>query len=145
MLQYEASTQYSFSRSDLKCHHYCTRDGCAEQYTLSFKKQKNAINVITRDGNIRSTFFASGWGIYIEVYGNNACFLTPRSELYYSVIYLNGTSMNIEQKTFVQQVEPPLWRIPVRKYSRSKRHYPTSVLERRRIRANSQGKNHERQ
>ena len=86
----------------------------------------------------------SGWGIYIEVYGNNACFLTPHSELYYSVIYLNGTSMNIEQKTFVQQVEPPLWRIPVRKYSRSKRHYPTSVLERRRIRANSQGKNNVR-
>ena len=118
---------------------------CTSTLLLSFKKQKNAINVITRDGNIRSTFFASGWGIYIEVYGNNACFLTPRSELYYSIIYLNGTSMNIEQKTFVQQVEPPLWRIPVRKYSRSKRHYPASVLERRRIRANSQGKNHERQ
>ena len=64
--------------------------------------------IITRDVDIRSIFFASGWGIYIEVYGNNACFLTPRSELYYSVIYLNGTSMNIEQKTFVQQVEPPL-------------------------------------
>ena len=29
--QYEVSTQYSFSRSDLKCHRYCTRDGCAEQ------------------------------------------------------------------------------------------------------------------
>ena len=29
--QYEASTQYSFSRSDLKCHRYSTRDGCAEQ------------------------------------------------------------------------------------------------------------------
>ena len=64
--------------------------------------------IITRDVDIRSIFFASGWGIYIEVYGNNACFLTPRSELCYSVIYLNGTSMNIEQKTFVQQVEPPL-------------------------------------
>ena len=46
--------------------------------------------------------------IYIEIYGNNACFLTQRSELYYSVIYLNGTSMNIEQKTFVQQVEPTI-------------------------------------
>ena len=64
--------------------------------------------IIIRDVDIRSIFFGSGWGIYIEVYGNNACFLTPRSELYYSVIYLNGTSMNIEQKTFVQQVEPPL-------------------------------------
>ena len=64
--------------------------------------------IITRDVDIRSIFFASGWGINIEIYGNNACFLTPRSELYYSVIYLNGTSMNIEQKTFVQQVEPPL-------------------------------------
>ena len=64
--------------------------------------------IIIRDVDIRSIFFASGWGIYIEVYGNNACFLTQRSELYYSVIYLNGTSMNIEQKTFVQQVEPPL-------------------------------------
>ena len=42
---------------------------------------------------------------YIEVYGNNACFLTLRSELYYRVIYLNGTSMNIEQKTLVRQVE----------------------------------------
>ena len=57
--------------------------------------------IITRDVAIRSTFFASGWGIYIEVYGNNACFLTR-------VAYLNGTSTNIEQKTFVQQVEPPL-------------------------------------
>ena len=57
-----------------------------------------------------SRVYSSGLvgGIYIEVYGNNACFLTPRSELYYSIIYLNGTSMNIEQKTFVQQVEPPL-------------------------------------
>ena len=64
--------------------------------------------IITRDVDIRSIFFASGWGIYIEVYGINACFLTPRSELYYSVTYLNGTSMNTEQKTFVQQVEPPL-------------------------------------
>ena len=63
--------------------------------------------IIARDVDIRSIFFAV-WGIYIEVYGNNACFLTPRSELYYSVIYLNGTSMHIEQKTFVQQVEPPL-------------------------------------
>ena len=45
----------------------------------------------------------------------------------------------------LQQVEPPLWRIPVRKFIRSKRHYPPSVLERRRIRANSRGKNHERQ
>ena len=35
--QYEASTQYSFSRSDLKCHRYCARDGCAEhlQRTLN--------------------------------------------------------------------------------------------------------------
>ena len=64
--------------------------------------------IITRDVDIRSIFFASGWGIYIEVYGDNACFLTSRSELYYSVIYLNGTRMNIEQKTLVQQVEPPL-------------------------------------
>ena len=64
--------------------------------------------IITRDVAIRSIFFASGWGIYIEVYGNNACFLIPHSELYYSVTYLNGTSMNIEQKAFVQQVEPPL-------------------------------------
>ena len=63
--------------------------------------------IITRDVDIRSIFFASGWGIYIEVYGNNACFLTSHSELYYSVTYLNGTSMNIE-KTFAQQVEPPL-------------------------------------
>ena len=63
---------------------------------------------VTRDVDIRSIFFASGWGIYIEVYGNNVCFLTPHSELYYSVTYLNGTSMNIEQKTFVQQVQPPL-------------------------------------
>ena len=61
--------------------------------------------IITRDVDIRSIFFASGWGIYIEVYGNNACFLTPPSELCYSVIYLNGTSMNIEEKTFVLQVE----------------------------------------
>ena len=75
---------------------------------LLFKKQKNAINVITRDIDIRSRFFGSGWGIYIEFYGNNACFLTLRSELYHSIIYLNGTSMNIEQKTFVQQVQPPL-------------------------------------
>ena len=64
--------------------------------------------IITRDIDIRSIFFASGWGIYIEVYGDNICFLTSRSELYYSVIYLNGTNMNIEQKTLVQQVEPPL-------------------------------------
>ena len=63
--------------------------------------------IITCDVDIRSIFFGSGWGIYIEVYGNNACFLTPRGELYYGVIYLNGTSMNIEEKTFVQQVEPP--------------------------------------
>ena len=63
--------------------------------------------IITRDVDIRSIFFASGSGIYIEVYGDN-CFLTSRSELYYSVIYLNSTSMNIEQKTLVQQVEPPL-------------------------------------
>ena len=28
------------------------------------------------------------------------------AQLYYRVIYLNGTSMNIEQNTFVQQVEP---------------------------------------
>ena len=64
--------------------------------------------IITRDVDIQSIFFASGWGIYIEVYGDNTFFLTLRSELYYSVIYLNGTSMNIEQKTLVQQVEPPL-------------------------------------
>ena len=64
--------------------------------------------IITCDVDIRSIFFASGWGIYIEVYGNNACFLTPPSELCYSVIYLNGTSMNIEEKTFVLQVEPRL-------------------------------------
>ena len=64
--------------------------------------------IIIRDIDIQSIVFASGWGIYIEVYGNNACFLTLRSELYYSVIYLNGTSMNMEQRTFVQQVEPPL-------------------------------------
>ena len=64
--------------------------------------------IITRDVDIRSIFFASVWGIYIEVYGDNTCFLTSRSELYYSVIYLNGTRMNIEQKTLVQQVEPPL-------------------------------------
>jgi len=61
-------------------------------------KQKNAINVIV---NIRSTLFASGWSISIELYGDNACFLTARSALYYPVIYLNGTSMNIERKTFV--------------------------------------------
>ena len=64
--------------------------------------------IITHDFDIPSIFFASGWGIYIEVYRDNTCFLTSRSELYYSVIYLNGTSMNIEQKTLVQQVEPPL-------------------------------------
>ena len=29
--QYEAPTQYSFSGNDLKYHHYCIRDGCAEQ------------------------------------------------------------------------------------------------------------------
>ena len=29
--RYEASTQYSFSRSDLKCHRYYTPDVCAEQ------------------------------------------------------------------------------------------------------------------
>ena len=29
--------------------------------------------------------FGSGWGISSEVYGNNACFLTPRSELYHPV------------------------------------------------------------
>ena len=35
---------------------------------------------------------------YIEGYGNSARFLTLRSELVYQcVIYLNGTSMNIEQ------------------------------------------------
>ena len=64
--------------------------------------------IIIREVDILSIFFWSGWGMYIEVYGNNACFLTPRSELYCSVIYLNGISMNIEQKTFDQQVEPPL-------------------------------------
>ena len=64
--------------------------------------------IIIRDVDTRSIVFTSGWDIYIEVYGNNACFLTPRSEPFYSVIYLNGTSMNIEQKTVVQQVEPPL-------------------------------------
>ena len=62
--------------------------------------------IIIRDVDIRSTFFTSGWGIYIEVYGDNACFLRLRSELYYRVINLNGTSMNNEHKTFVQQVEP---------------------------------------
>ena len=77
------------------------------EYTLLFKKQKNVINVITRDVDIRSIFFRSGWGgVFTLKSMGIACFLTPHSELYYSVIYLNGTSMNIEQKTFVQQVEP---------------------------------------
>ena len=64
--------------------------------------------IIIHDVDIRSIFFGSGWGIYIESVGITHVFLTPSSELYYSIIYLNGTSMNIEQKTFVQQVEPPL-------------------------------------
>ena len=50
--------------------------------------------IIIRDVDIRNIHSTSGRGIYIEVYGNNACFLTPCSEPYYSVIYLNGTSMN---------------------------------------------------
>ena len=54
--------------------------------------------IITRDVNIQSTFFMSGWGIlqYSPVHGNNACILTVHSELYYRVIYLNGTGMNIK-------------------------------------------------
>ena len=32
--------------------------------------------IITRDVDIRSIFFASGWGIYIEVYGDNTASYT---------------------------------------------------------------------
>ena len=38
MPQYEASTQYSFSRSDLKFHCYCTCDGCAEQLQCTLNR-----------------------------------------------------------------------------------------------------------
>ena len=37
--------------------------------------------IIIRDVDIRSIFFGSV-GVFTLVYGNNACFLTPRSELY---------------------------------------------------------------
>ena len=57
-----------------------------------FKKQKYAINVIIRDIDIQSTLRLAGV-FYIEVYGNNACFLTSYNRLYLHAIYLNGTSM----------------------------------------------------
>ena len=59
---------------------------------------------VTSTSEVHSSCLAGVF--YIEVYGDNACLLTLLSELYYRVIYLNGSSMNIEQKIFVQQVEP---------------------------------------
>ena len=45
--QYEMSTQYSFYRSDLKCH----RDGCVEQ--CSDAKSNLSQNLIIRNDSVR--------------------------------------------------------------------------------------------
>ena len=44
--QYEASPQYSFSRSDLKCHRYCTRDGCAECFSRNLIIQNDRVRAL---------------------------------------------------------------------------------------------------
>ena len=51
--QYEASTQYSFSRSDLKCLRYCACVGCAEQLqrTLNHAFSKSNSSERSRPGN----------------------------------------------------------------------------------------------
>lgn len=62
--------------------------------------------IIIHDVDIQSTFFASGWGILHRSLWEQRMFSDIAQQAILVRYLFKQTSMNIEQKTFAQQLEP---------------------------------------